>query len=177
MMSTPRTSSPTAQPVSYRSGFFELWQRYLGAPICFTARLPRLGEEWTEAPLSCTDRDALDDSYLTVWHDHLDADRERYVRTSLQQSPWFSYIGSSHGYAWSRTPIRLKPEPGPKYHGNIWPRLQHWQPNAVQKTIGYPTLAPSLVSATSRCQATTSGGANWRHQCNWYRIRCAQVSL
>jgi len=45
--------------------------------------------------------------------------RERYVRTSLQQSPWFSYIGSSHGYAWSRTPIRLKPEPGPKYHGNI----------------------------------------------------------
>lgn len=57
-----------------RLRFFDFGNAIWGHPFASLHGFLDSVVEWTGAPLSCADRDALFDVYLTVWRDHLDAD-------------------------------------------------------------------------------------------------------
>lgn len=60
-----------------RLRFFDFGNAIWGHPFVTLHGFLDSVEEWTGAPLSRTDRDALYDAYLTVWRDHLDADPQQ----------------------------------------------------------------------------------------------------
>lgn len=89
-----------------RPRFFDFGNAIWGHPFVSLHGFLDSVEEWTEAPLSRADRDALYEVYLTVWRDHLDADPQL-LRDDLDAAE--ALVGVHRLVSW----IRLLPYADP----------------------------------------------------------------
>jgi hypothetical protein len=89
-----------------RPRFFDFGNAVWGHPFVSLHGFLDSVVEWTRAPLSRADRDALYDAYLTVWRDHLDADLQ-VLRSDLTAAE--ALVGVHRLVSW----LRLVPHADP----------------------------------------------------------------